>query len=524
MADEMSLAEWNAWLTERTRMKQLYTARAEITDLDLAQHVGRYLSETLDSSITDFLYEDWWTWNPDETAIDPDYYAINRDGKLTTKLVEYRGPIARRIAQALRRRSVYLELPEKLVEMIGNVIGSLKSSAGEYRFDFHNAIDWREGDFADHRSCYFSSNAAARDMLAEDDFLAIRFYAPEGSVDRYYGSGKGIGRAWILFREYAGYRVPHIFNGYWYAGGDGIMNHDSVRLGSDSNSCTKLAANGFAAHLGLTAQQVYLSNCGSDRGTLYVNHGTGFVIAPAHVVIPNRIDLRTDKHRRPKPCCECGVLVGEAERIVCDYRIYCNACYAREYFYCPRCGRHLRNEWKVVSNGNTMCRECHERYFFNCAQCNVEVDAYRRAAYYVEGQRVCGECHTKLTCDCKICGCRVARATSDWLIGKQALNAPLRRGHICRECIENHADYLRCKVCGRLAANEMILVHADGTPECLLCVKERMLTAGQPFDPYSLTTCTGCSRKTLTPLKYKGSWDYYTRHYCNKCAADRGIV
>jgi len=164
----------------------------------------------------------------------------------------YRGKFPKRGAQYYKKVH-NLKAPDSFIEEIGNIARAHSEEISVYHFDFVDRFDWQDGDFGDDGSCFWGSNATARDMLHDNGAHAIRFFNKKG---------RGIARAWVVPLEKEG--VYFLFNGYGFPGNP-----------------TLTIAQAFARFTELRYQSVVLTNNGSEDDTLWINGGSGYFIGKA---------------------------------------------------------------------------------------------------------------------------------------------------------------------------------------------------------------------------------------------------
>jgi len=157
-----------------------------------------------------------------------------------------RGTLPKRIDNWFYKKT-NTSLDAQIVSQIGNLARAKVPKDQKYWFDINTTFDWRQGDFGDHGSCFFSSNPTVMgslklpgwqlDVMRNDDrFQAIRFFKPiekknttlswddnhfYEDEDKFY---IGLSRAWIWNSFIKGkkpwgvpeetYSTKTFFNGY----------------------------------------------------------------------------------------------------------------------------------------------------------------------------------------------------------------------------------------------------------------------------------------------------------------------
>lgn len=99
--------------------------------------------------------------------------------------------ITKRISQYFHETHKY-DLPAKVKESLGEVLAPFIKGSQTIRYDFNRTLDWRDGNYGDHDSCYFKRSfrchGCVPTLLAAGCF-AMRFYNQRG---------KGNGRVLLL--------------------------------------------------------------------------------------------------------------------------------------------------------------------------------------------------------------------------------------------------------------------------------------------------------------------------------------
>lgn len=203
-----------------------------------------------------------------------------------------RGTLPKRLANYYYKNcSIKVDL--KFLEAVGNIAKSNSEEGVEYHVDFTRNFGWSAGDFGDPGSCFWRTNAGAKEMIQEHSGFAIRTWSEErtgsdfnvtDNKKKYYGQG----RAWVIPMNYNAEHLQYsaamsveMADGFLLFNGYGV---DSLRM-----------ARLFSIHLGCTYRKVAnLTNNGDAYGTLYLNGGMGFLIGPMSFVGNVREGLKID--------------------------------------------------------------------------------------------------------------------------------------------------------------------------------------------------------------------------------------
>jgi hypothetical protein len=251
-----------------------------------------------------------------------------------------------------------LNCPTAFLEQIGNTARSHSESNVKYAFEFTDTFDWNAGDFGDYGSCYFGGRSEAREILADNGGLAIRFYR----------MGKGFARAWVVPIE-DGMHI--IFNGY------GLQTLEVARI--------------FSQFVNAAYKRIDLSNWGVDDGTLWINGGTGYVIGATEAIEPIAdydFQWGEDETRR---CESCGDAVNEDDvQISPDGDYYCQNCFDDRFGSCCHCGETHYHDDLHYADDCDYCEYFLDRLFTYCEECNEYVRNERMTE--VNGNWYCEDC------------------------------------------------------------------------------------------------------------------------------------
>lgn len=258
---------------------------------------------------------------------------------------EYVGTFTKRVSK-FYYKAHGIKCPAAFVQEIGNIARSHTEDNLSYDFEFVNEFDWQAGDFGDNGSCFWGSNEAAREVMANEGGLAIRFYA---------SNGNGQARAWVAPIERGLYIV---FNGY------GFNSHPTL-----------VAARVLSLHLNSSYKKVYLSNHGQESGLVYINSGIGYIVGNADKIDSySEYDLQwgTDNY-----CNDCGDEIHGDAHYGPDGEAYCETCFYDRYEYCEHCGETVdRDDIYIVDNRRYteyLCERCYERHCTRCDVCDEDV-------------------------------------------------------------------------------------------------------------------------------------------------------
>ncbi|MGB1284973.1 MAG: hypothetical protein ACPG7F_00450 [Aggregatilineales bacterium] len=257
---------------------------------------------------------------------------------------DYVGTFPKRISKYFYKK-YEIKCPAEFLQQIGNIARQHSDDESSYLFDFTAEFNWQDGDYGDSGSCFWGGRSGAREMLAENGALAIRFYHPDKT---------GKARAW-LFKQREGQYI--IFNGYGFK--------------SDS---TLTITRVFSQFTGLSYRKVYVQNHGTDNGTLWINSGRGYMIASPDKLPDSKIEIELNWHDvNGETCNECEDSISEDD----TYHDPDGVQYCRDCFYdvCDTCYDCSETAWRddmsyVESGGYDICESCYDRNYTRCEGCD----------------------------------------------------------------------------------------------------------------------------------------------------------
>ena len=330
---------------------------------------------------------------------------------------EYVGSLPKRIAKWFRQKHGIKLIPEVLSE-IGN-LGSVNcDKQSTYYIDFNASFEWCASEFGDRGSCIMTKGggySGAREMLRENDAIAIRFF----TADDYCN---GYARAFIADME--DYCI--LFNGY------GIDTIKQARI------LAQLMDNAYYYRLGL-------NNFGSREKGIWINgdhpfgddHGIGYAIGPQEIVTASTThDLRWDVREEDTLACEnCGRSIDSEDHYHNDTgEDICERCYDDDYTCCDHCGNIISNDYAICPSNDSgaYCTNCAERFLVKCSECNEWV-YHDNARSGPDRREYCESCHDEYFVTCGCCGDLIAKEDACENDDGDA---------ICGEC---HTEFLKDK-------------------------------------------------------------------------------
>lgn len=245
---------------------------------------------------------------------------------------EYRGAFPKRVSQ-FYHKNYEVKLPWSFMTELGNLARQHSADDVTYTFEFTDRLDWQAGDFGDRGSCFWGDHSGAREMLVENDGMAVLFFNAHGG---------GIARAWAVAIED---ELLIVFNGYGFPG-----------------DATLTIATIIASFREGSYRMIHLSNNGRDGGVLYFNGGRGFIIGPADLIASyTSYDFEWEEIYS-YACRECGRGIADGEEMFGpDDMPYCERCYGELTSYCEQCDQTYWVDEISRYGDRYLCRWCAEQ-------------------------------------------------------------------------------------------------------------------------------------------------------------------
>lgn len=312
----------------------------------------------------------WKVLNPDFQGYALPDLPPTWEWKWLVLLGEWRGAFPKRIANYYFK-AFGLKCLDTFIAEIGSVARRHSNESQVYEFEVVQEYDWRRGQFGDGGSCYWGSNAGAREMLRDNNAYAIRFYEEPGSQI-------GMARAWLVELRNG---MFIIFNGYGIEGDP-----------------TLVIARIFSQFIGLSYRKIHLTNQHDTSGTLWIDgRGEGYLIGTeSRIATVHSYDLGWTDYEINQ-CDNCGDSINDDETYYgADDMPYCERCYDRLFDSCQHCYelRWSENIQYVESVDEYICDYCIENDFTTCDECgdsfpNDQIRTHKDAP-------VCDECFEAL--------------------------------------------------------------------------------------------------------------------------------
>jgi len=158
---------------------------------------------------------------------------------------------------------------------------------------FTQRFDWRDGDYGDVGSCYWSSNYNARNMMQHARSWAVLLYSGQVTIgnqvvehdgNKYYGRA----RAWIIPVPWRTYKETGVTDGF-------VLFNGKARDMSLSEPTTDIAKI-VSTHFGLTSTKTRMLNHGYRCDTLYTD-GYEVVFTDGEPTYDmSRVDINLPQH------------------------------------------------------------------------------------------------------------------------------------------------------------------------------------------------------------------------------------
>lgn len=338
----------------------------------------------------------WKASNPDDKRqflpVLPENWAWNW---LVTGRGEYVGTFPKRVSK-FYWQAHQLKCPTAFIQEIGNLARQHSSDNVSYDFEFVDKLDWKSGDYGDEDSCFWGSRETARQILVENNALAMRFYK----------EGKGHARAWIA---QLGDNRFILFNGYGFSGNPTLV-------------CARV----MATWLGLNYKKISLTNFGKTDSTLWINSSIGYLIStPEQAENFGAYDLRYGNASDDDYTCHsCDESVHEDDVYFgSDDMPYCQDCFYESFDYCEHCGSvHDRDYMYYIESVGDVCEGCLDERYTRCDHC--EEHHSNNDITIIEDNCYCDNCWEEVGTTCDTCG--------EWILLENATST--ENGTYCEDC------------------------------------------------------------------------------------------
>jgi len=322
------------------------------------------------------------------------------------------GKFVKRLNAWVRETYIDKRLTDSINGKIGEIVGNNIASSGSLRFDITDRFNWEAGDFGDSGSCYWGDHESAKDVLNDNDALAIRFY------DK---TDNGVGRSWIATTHPEDCLI--IFNAY----GDYSLSYTAIFL---------------SKYLGVDYKKIELRNYGSYTELVYINSGNAYILGNTeNIESVKRYDLSYDidsyeNDNDRLTCYECGDYIEDGDDYNSDGDTLCMDCFQQNYFYCERCNsvHHIDNA--CPANDYLYCESCYSQYFAYCRDCDTDYSI--DDVILIGGEYKCEDCAKSSGFEkCYEC----EEWNSDFITDSDIT--------ICADCAEKFS-YWECSHCHRI--------------------------------------------------------------------------
>lgn len=242
------------------------------------------------------------------------------------------------------------------IETVGNLTSPERATRYWLRFDrsYWPAEESDPSSYCNGKSCYWSDNYGALDMLHDHDAYALLAY--EDPVDDL-----PYARAWIV--EDRGRYI--IFNGY--------------------NEERKTFCRLLCGTWGGSYKSIDLYNHGETSGLLYINSGAGSCIVPNDDDdIPLEIDLEWNIPDWIQECMSCHSRFPEDDMCPgpAGEGLLCESCYDQEVDHCEYCqDPYWRCDLRPSPEDMPICNDCRNALVTYCDRCGCEAIAPTSGGY-----------------------------------------------------------------------------------------------------------------------------------------------
>lgn len=360
-------------------------------------------------------------------------------------------------------KKIGIKLPPPVISEIGNLAAQNTVGSATYHFDFNRTLDWKNGQFGDSKSCFWTQKTHMLPLLRGLGAFAVRLYDGPGK------KAAGLGRAFILPWSSA---LPHgvagpgdeiealfVFNGYglFKKAYQNVVYSGEVKQYGEMQTLDY--AKLIATHLGLNYERVRVSVNGNFQDPLYVNNEgrSSVLVGPTDVIRkykPKREDDENEYYfmdwtwndtyiaKFLRRCTHCSKYLSieqnEGHYFDEDETWYCNKCWETLSRACDVCGKiSVRDKMFSLNSQRT-----HETYFY-CRD-----HRYTKASI------------------CSRCGYMGYRDNFLPVIYQPRGKQHTSLGRYCRDCQEY---LLGCSGCGRLFSDKLLQPQHNDQPLCPLC-------------------------------------------------------
>lgn len=336
------------------------------------------------------------------------------------------GTLPKRIARMFFKSHGYSFTPKQLSE-IGNIARTNSEKNNVFYVDFTRTFDWAAGQFADNGSCFWGGRNDARTTMQRNGGYAMRFHRTHeelqdavGYLKKHAGgcihhpNGERCATC-VGIKSYWAYGKHHIYEGYMGIGRTWVIPQEEESKYYLFNTYgmhqTLTSARLLSLILGLTYAPVReLLNHGQENGTVWINSGTGYIVAAQAREVKHH-DLKL-KDFKPVYCQQCGTTILDPDdpKVTVDGgRHYCADC--SSLVKCNICEKQVRKyKYRRTirlsrDNSQTCCDDCYSRETAAgvkaCSSCGSGIN--KRHLVTHDNLLFCKDCHDEFPV-CTTCG------------------------------------------------------------------------------------------------------------------------
>jgi hypothetical protein len=275
-----------------------------------------------------------------------------------------RGTWPKRLARALKKAGIAAS--NDLLSRCGQVARHSTASTNGTKMIVKDCIDWSRGTYGDGRSCYWGDRSGAKDMILENDGLALLFHGP---------NNEPLARCWCLPWESS----YILFNAY-------ARHGEAIELTTFARVVQDITGLPYYRKINLTNQ-------GTASGMLWINSNMGFIVGPAEVAETESIDLDIEE-QGPHCCCcgdDCGDDIWIEDASVHDGEYYCDHCFSVRTAVCYNCEERILRDDSTTLGHRVFCEDCAED-LFECAFCGEVLERTGNELESEDGRLICDHC------------------------------------------------------------------------------------------------------------------------------------
>lgn len=272
------------------------------------------------------------------------YDAITNKGRFAVRFTKHLWDVLKIKSDAMFKTSV------------GNTYNNFKEPSNKFMVKIVDTFSWHDGEFGKDDSCWWGCYKNSRDTLS---------YYGGYCLQRFNGSGDGIGRFWLL-------PISDTcligFNAYGFSGRE-ASSIIARKLEIETGKQWVFGKRGWR-------------NTSEDSDYPYINGNNGHNNEGGSKVFAiytgekpdNDIVMCLDRHAdfyKSDCCCNCGDDLDLDNNNYYDINgeIWCESCRDNHYTCCDECNEEIRNDNINSVDDGVVCNDCLRRHYTECDRC-----------------------------------------------------------------------------------------------------------------------------------------------------------